>query len=110
MKIIGKTTGTMYSHRMTKQATPITKITNLVNGLRVRKSKVLKAGYFTSLTIITERKTSTESSTQRHIVLVISFPSSQIIKMVNDATKAAEAGIGNPRNSFVTEDLFWNFV
>jgi hypothetical protein len=89
---------------MITQVTPITKMTNFVNGLRVRKSKVLNAGYFTSLTIITDRKTSTESSTQRHIVLVISFPSSQIIKIVNDATKAAEAGIGNPRNSFLLSE------
>ena len=101
MKIIGNITGMMYSHKTTRQATPVTQTTNFVNGRLVLKSRVLNVGYFTSLTIITDRNTSTESKTQRHIVLVISFPSNQIKKIVNDATRAADAGMGNPRNSLL---------
>src|SRR5258706_15318252 len=72
----------------------------LVNVLLERRPRDLKLGYFTVLTIIAERNTSTTGSRYEALPRVLSFSLSWIIKSVSEATRPAAEGMGKPRKSF----------
>ena len=60
------------------------------------KSRRLKVGYLTVLTIIAERNRRITGNAKRHF----GGASNSIISHVRDVTSPAAAGIGKPRNSF----------
>ena len=64
-----------------------------------RKSSDLKLGYFTLLTIIQERNSSSTGRQYRQLPVANSFSSHQIMNSVSEATRPAAEGIGKPRNS-----------
>src|ERR1051325_1285432 len=64
-----------------------------------RNPNDLKLGYFTVLTIIAERKSSTATSSHFHLPSGRSCSLSWIINRVSEETNPAAEGIGNPRNS-----------
>ena len=59
----------------------------------------MKLGYFTSLTIIAERNSSSTGSANRSLLCEKPFSSIHIKNNVSDATSPAADGIGKPRNS-----------
>src|SRR5215831_11389057 len=71
-----------------------------------RKPSDLKLGYFTVLTIIAERNTSTTAGRYFQLPSVRSFSLSRMINSVKEATSPAADGIGNPRNSLLPAPLF----
>src|SRR6267154_1168749 len=71
-----------------------------VNVLLERSPRDLKLGYFTVLTIIAERNTSTIGKRYEALPSVRSFSLSWIIRSVSEATRPAAEGIGKPRKSF----------
>src|ERR1700682_5616199 len=72
----------------------------LVKVLVERRPRDLKLGYFTVLTIIAERNTSTTARRYFALPRVLSFSLSWIINSVSEATRPAAEGIGKPRKSF----------
>ena len=76
--------------------------TILVKLRRARRSRVLKDGYLTSLTIMKERNNIRPGKTYRQIAVAksLSSVSPHIRNSVTDATRPAAEGIGKPRNSF----------
>src|SRR5438445_6968602 len=64
-----------------------------------RQSRDLKDGYFTSLTIMNERKTRMTGRTYRHRPMANSLSCHQSKKSVRVATVPAAAGMGKPRKS-----------
>src|SRR5712691_4594707 len=73
----------------------------LANVLVERRPSDLKLGYFTVLTIIAERNTSTIASRNPQWPRLRWFLLRSIINSVNEATRPAAEGIGKPRNSVV---------
>ena len=68
---------------------------------RARRSRVLKEGYLTSLTIIKERNNIRPGKMYRHKPVAKTFSSPPHIRnSVTEATSPAADGMGKPRNSF----------
>src|SRR5437899_1966153 len=77
----------------------------LMNVLVERSPRDLKVGYFTVLTIIAERNTSTTASRKPQLPRLRSFSLNWMIISVSDATSPAAEGIGNPKNSLPAPPL-----
>src|ERR1700722_17669629 len=76
------------------------------NVVEERIPKVLKLGYFTSLTIIAERKSRTDGSSQPQWPRSFSFSFNLIMKSVSEATRPAADGMGKPRKSLPAPGRF----
>src|ERR1700677_918688 len=97
----GRTMGSIHFRNITRQPAKIMVTIILGKVRRARKSNVLNDGYFTSLTIITERNKSRPGSTyfQGPLERSRSVWSPHNRKNVSEATSPAAAGMGKPRNS-----------